>query len=115
MIQNLILQLGIRFSDEEKQKCVSTAREMVKLAILAEEEGVLGLESEVTSNENYSNFIKMGTNLILDAVTPDTMEKIFQHCILSGGYTGTELLEKLIMAEGLLLTSLITQIGRAHV
>ena len=102
-MQNFILNLGVQFSEEEKQKCLPTARKMVHLAMLMHSEGIVGLGEEVSSKDTYSTFMKLGAEFILDCVEPEMMEKIFQHAILSGGFSGADLLERLLVAEGFLV------------
>ena len=101
-MEDLILRLNVQFSDEEKQLCLPIARQMVHLAIVSVEGGILGLESEVLSNDSYSTLTKIGMNMILEPAGSERMKKFFQHVILSGGYKGTDLLERLLIAEGFL-------------
>ena len=102
-MQKFILNLGVQFSEEEKQKCLPTAHKMVHLAMLMHREGVLGLEDEVLSKDTYSTFMKLGVKFILDFIESGLMEKTFQHAILSGGFKGADLLERLLIAEGFLV------------
>jgi len=98
-MQEFILRLGVRFSDEEKRKCLPTAYRLIKLANIAYENGILALEQEVIENGIDSDFMKMGANLIFNGVDPELVEKIFQHSVLSGGYTGADMLDRLLIAE----------------
>jgi hypothetical protein len=98
-IQDFILYLGIQISDEERLKSLPTAIKMVNLAKKVRFEGILSLEDEVVED---NDFMKMGANLVLEGVEVDTIEKILQNSILSGGYTKTDLLDRLIMTQGLI-------------
>jgi len=96
-MQDFILRSGIQFSDEDKQKCLPIAHRMVHLANLSYEEGIFGVYDAATD----SDFMKMAANVVLSTTNRSIIEKILQHYILSNGYTGSDLLEKLIIIEGL--------------
>lgn len=101
-MKDFILQLGLKFSDDEKQECISTAHRIVNLSELAKEFGVLYLEHEVINDNNY---IKLGVNLIVHGVGTEAIETIFQYSILSAGCRGADLLNKLIISQGLISIS----------
>ena len=98
-MQEFILHLELKFSDEEKQKCLPTALRMVNLAYMAESHGILALKNEVTAED--TPFMKMGVDLILEGLTPDVIEKILQLSILSDEYAKTDLLDRLLILQGL--------------
>ena len=106
-MQDFIISLNINlnFSDEEKQKCIPTARKMVHLANFAREQGILGLEEELeTDMTNVTKgdpFMETGINLIINCLDTSIVKEVLQYLILSGGYTGADLLEKLLIAQGL--------------
>ena len=97
--QDFILYSGLQLSDKEKKKCLSTAIRMIDLAKMTRLNGIITLEDEVL---NDTSFLKLGANLILEGTDPTIIEKILHHSIISGGYTKTELLDRLIITEGLL-------------
>ena len=96
--QDFILYLGLQLPDEEKEKCLSTAIRMINLAEIAYLKGIISLEDEVL---NDTTFLKSGINLMLEGIESTLLEKILHHSIISGGYTKTELLDRLIIAEGI--------------
>jgi|GEM_PF-1087449 len=96
-MQDFILRSGIQFSDEDKKKCISIAHRMVYLAHLSYQEGILSIRD--TAND--SEFMKMAVNLTLSNMAPRLIEKTFQYYILSNECSGADLLEKLIIIEGL--------------
>ena len=105
MIHEFILHSGVRFSDEDKQKCLPTARRIVQLADIAGYQGILALENEVLSKDTDSYFMKMGVRAILNGMSSDVMQRIFTNYLLADEYTGADLLDKLLIAEGLWIIS----------
>lgn len=99
IIQDFILYLGTQLTDSEKLECVPTAINMVDLAKKVQRDGILSLENEV---EEHNEFMKMGINLILEGLPVDAIERILHYSILSGGYTNKDLMNKLIMTQGLI-------------
>lgn len=99
-MHNFILSQGIQFTPEEKQRCIPTVHRIVNLINLAWKNGILYLEVEVFEENN--TFMKIGVDLLCNGVTPDLMEKILCSYIAYGNYKGYELLEKLIITQGLL-------------
>ena len=99
-MQDFILCFGVQFSDEEKEKCLPTAHRMIHLANAAYENGILGLQEKVAAD---SDFMKMGVEVVINGMIPGLIEKVLQHAILSGGYTGADLLDKLLITEGSVL------------
>ena len=97
-MQNFVFYLGIQFSDEEKRKCLNTAKRMIGLVDVVRSVGILGLEDEV---ENDTAFMKMGVSLMVNGLPAYYVEKILQNAILSGEYPETHLLDKLIIMQGL--------------
>jgi hypothetical protein len=71
---------------------------MVSLANTARKEGVLALEEKV---QEFSNpFIKMMVMFLVDGVDPDFINDIGETVINAGGHRGKELLEQLIILDG---------------
>lgn len=99
-MQNFILGMGLNLSDDEKEKVILTAYRMLDLTIKAQNKGILPLEYECLDDD--STLFKLGIQLMVNGVDPNFMEKTLQYFILSNGYTGIELLENLLIAEGIL-------------
>lgn len=99
-MHNFILNLGAQFTPEEKKKCFPTAHKMVNLTNVARENGMVALEKEIIREDN--EFLKIGVNLLVNGTTSDLVESILCSFILSGRCEGTELLDKLIVVQGLI-------------
>ena len=91
---------NIRFSEADKENCISAVNKMIELAYIARMKGVLALETEM--EQEQSIFLKTAIGLIIDGTNPEVVEHILQNLILSDDYSGAQLLERLIMAEGIL-------------
>jgi len=98
-MQNFTLYLDAKFSDNEKKESYSTAKRMLKIYNTVRSKGISSLKDE-TAEDN--EFIKIGVNLMLEGLTGDELEKILQNIIWSGGYTGSELLKRLIIMQTLI-------------
>ena len=99
-MQDFILRMGVSFSNDEKERAIPTACRILDLSDIARKNGILGLESECL---NDGMFLRLGIELIVNGADPEFVEKTLQHFILSSGYKGTDLLQSLLIAEGLLL------------
>lgn len=99
-IKELILQLNGNFTDAEKENCVSTIHKIVRLAHLVRADGILGLESEL--EQEPSGFFKTALLLLLNGNAPVTVKQILQNMIVADRYSGSQLLDRLLIAEGVL-------------
>jgi len=99
-LKDFILQLNLAFTDEEKEQCIPTVRRIIKLAKISQANGILSLKHEISEDDD--SFLIMGIDLIADAVHPEYIEKIFQYSILSSRSSGLDLLNKLLISEGIL-------------
>jgi len=96
-----------KFSRSEIDACVCIAKRMLKLLCLVKINGVVSLWDEVDNEHSLKSgdcdFLKSGINMLLLGAGSVAMEKYFSYSILSGGYKGSSLLEKILISEGLLL------------
>ncbi len=99
-MQMLILQLNKSFTDSEKDLCIPIIRGLIELADLSRRKGILALEMEM--HQEQSVFLKTAIGLIVDGTDPVKVKQILQTLILSGNYSGSQLLERLLMTEGVL-------------
>ena len=99
-MKDFILNLNVVYTDEEKEKCIPTVRRIIKLAKISKENGILSLKHEILENDD--SFLIMGIDLISDGVHPEYIEKIFQYAIRTSQSAGADLLNKLLIAEGIL-------------
>jgi hypothetical protein len=90
----------IRVSDDEKRQCLALVSEILALATKGRNFGLLSLGKEA---ENSSPFLlRKGLQLALDGVKSHRARTILELYILTGDYTGKELLERCIILEGVL-------------
>ncbi|MCL1996385.1 MAG: hypothetical protein FWG63_09290 [Defluviitaleaceae bacterium] len=100
-MQKFIQSLNIEFSHEEKQNCYPTARRLIDLFLFSQINGILALRDEV---EKDSKFLKMGINLFLSATADaEAMEQVFCNLILSSSCDNEELLNKLLISQGIIM------------
>jgi len=95
-----ILQLNKHFTHAEKESCIPAIRRVIELATIVRLRGILALEVEM--HEENSTFLKTGLELVLDGVDPELVEQTLQLLILSEDYSGSPLLERLLMSLGVL-------------
>ena len=88
----------IKCSIEEKRECLNLVSELIDLSKVARRNGLLSL---VPYAENNSSFLlRKGLQLVVDGVNPAVTREILESYILSGDYSGKELLERCIVLEG---------------
>ena len=88
----------IKCSIEEKRECLNLVSELIDLSKVARRNGLLSL---VPYAENNSSFLlRKGLQLVVDGVNPQVTREILESYILSGDYSGKELLERCIVLEG---------------
>lgn len=90
----------IQCSTAEKKECMALVAEIVAMANKAKRNGLLSLVQEA---EEASHFLlHKGLQLVLEGVSPQMVKQTLHYYILSGKYHGRELLERCIIAEGVL-------------
>ena len=89
---------NLRFTDEEKDAALPMAIKMVNLGVATRANGIMSLE-EITADE--IDFIRIGANLLLEGQGPVMVERVLQNYILAGNYEGVDLLERLIITQGM--------------
>jgi hypothetical protein len=88
----------IKCSIEEKREFLNLVSELIDLSKVARRNGLLSL---VPYAENNSSFLlRKGLQLVVDGVNPQVTREILESYILSGDYSGKELLERCIVLEG---------------
>lgn len=96
----LLLKLNCRFTNEDKEKCEPVIYKILELANLARTRGILALEIEV--KQEPSIFLKTAIGMVVDGTDPVLVKQVLQNLILADEYSGSQLLERLLMAEGVL-------------
>ncbi len=90
----------IRCSEDEKSECIALVSQIVSMAKLAKRNGLLALVQE--SEAATSFLLRKGLQLVLEGVQPSLVKTTLEYYILSGSYTGKDLLERCIILEGVL-------------
>jgi hypothetical protein len=90
----------IRVSEDEKRECFARVSEILSLAVKGRNFGLLSLGKE--AEECSSFLLRKGLQLALDGVKNHTARNILELYILTGNYTGKELLDRCIILEGVL-------------
>jgi len=99
MLKMMMHLVGNQTLDADKEDCFKSVRRMIDLVKFARMNGILSLEAEIDEEEDI--FIKTGLELVIDGVDPETVDNILSNMILAGGYSGTELLRKIVLAQGI--------------
>ena len=95
----LYLKLNCAFTDAEKEACIPVIKRIVELAQKVRMEGLLSLGDELKTEQNF--FLKTGIGLAVDSIDPETISGILQTLILADNRKGLELLERMIIVEGI--------------
>ena len=90
----------IRVSEDVKRQCLVLISEILHLAEKARSYGLLSLGRE--AEEIPSFLLRKGLQLALDGVNSQTARTILELHILTGDYTGKDLLERCIILEGII-------------
>ena len=90
----------LRVSVEEKRQCFTRVSEILALAIKGRNFGLLSLGKEAEESSLF--LLRKGLQLALDGVKSHTARIILELYILTGDYTGKELLERCIILEGVI-------------
>ena len=90
----------IRCSEDQKSQCIALVSQIVAMAKKAKRNGLLALVQE--AEETNSFLLRKGLQLVLEGVQPALVKTTLEYYILSGRYTGKDLLERCIIMEGVL-------------
>jgi hypothetical protein len=90
----------IRCSEDQKSQCIAMVSQIVAMAKKAKRNGLLALVQE--AEETNSFLLRKGLQLVLEGVQPALVKTTLEYYILSGSYTGKDLLERCIIMEGVL-------------
>jgi hypothetical protein len=90
----------IRCSEDEKSECIALVSQIVSMAKMAKRNGLLALVQEAEAATSF--LLRKGLQLVLEGVQPSLVRTTLEYYILSGTYTGKDLLERCIIMEGVL-------------
>jgi hypothetical protein len=85
-------------SDSEKLQCMKLVSDLVNLSIMARRNGLLSLIQ--VAEQSSSFLLNKGLQLVVDGVTPQVVRNVMESYIISGDFTGKDLLERCIILEG---------------
>ena len=90
----------IKCSKSEKRQCMALVAQIVSMANKAKRNGLLSLVQDAEEATNF--LLRKGLQLVLEGVQPHLVKTTLEYYILSGSYTGKDLLERCIIMEGIL-------------
>ena len=90
----------IQCNEAEKKECMALVARVVTMANKAKRNGLLSLVQEAEETPHF--LLRKGLQLVLEGVNPQMVETTLQQYILSSNLSGKELLERCIIAEGVL-------------
>lgn len=85
-------------SSDEKKECLALVSELVALSKVARRNGLLSLVPYAEKSASF--LLRKGLHLIVDGVNPQVTREVLESYILSGDYSGKDLLERCIILEG---------------
>jgi len=100
MIFDMALWEKTSCSDNEKQKLVPVINTLIALAEKSHHDGLLSLEDVL--DEIGNEFIEKGLQLVLDGTDPEIVSDILMILIQSGNFSGMDLLERMVSADGIM-------------
>jgi AraC-like DNA-binding protein len=102
MLTNMFLTAKEKFTNDDKNRCIPMIKKIIDFSKTSRSYGILALEERL-ERERQPAILVAGINLITDGTDPKWVEKILLNLLVSNGYTGYELLEAMIAAQGILL------------
>jgi hypothetical protein len=85
-------------SDSQKRQCMKLVTYLVNLSIMARRNGLLSLIQ--VAEQSPSFLLNKGLQLVVDGVNPQIVRSVMESYIISGDYSGKDLLERCIILEG---------------
>lgn len=99
-MKNLNISGIIKCSQEEKRECLDTLDKILEVSRKAHKRGLLALEDDACIISN--KFFRKGLELLLYGMEPLALREILENYIIVGNYNGKELLERVLILEGIL-------------
>jgi AraC-like DNA-binding protein len=87
-------------SSQDKKECLELFNTIINYSERVRKHGLLSLEPEI--DKSHSFFMRKSLQFIVDGVEPTYIRNILQNYIFTGNYHGKELLERLLITEGIL-------------
>ncbi|MDR1693511.1 MAG: hypothetical protein LBR72_09155 [Oscillospiraceae bacterium] len=96
----LYARLKPNFSNADKEGCKPLIYRFLDMCKTARLKGLLTLDLEMELEEDF--FLYTAVGMVIDGVAPQTVRSVLEALILSGKYSGSALLRRLLIAEGAL-------------
>lgn len=90
----------IKCTNEEKEHCLNLLENIVDLSRKAHKKGLLALEDNI--QDIPVKFFQKALQLLLYGTEPMLLRDILENYIITGNFTGKELLERILILEGIL-------------
>jgi flagellar motor component MotA len=94
-----IARITDKVTEEEKKRCKETIEELYRFADKARRDGLLSLEDELT--EEMPDFLWIGVRMMIDGEVGELIEKTLRHLLHSRAMSNGEIVERLIIIEGI--------------
>jgi hypothetical protein len=89
------------YSEEEINRCTQVIKTIVSLAHKGQTEGLLSLEQNISELKPF--LLRKGIEILSNGCSPGSLRSILDNYINAGNFTGIELMERIIIREGVLL------------
>jgi flagellar motor component MotA len=90
----------LHFTDDNRRACFETAHTIVAITQDVRRNGLLSLDGKLSSMDSF--FLRTALQLAVDNTSLELIRAIMQNWIISGDYRGKELLERIIILEGVI-------------
>ncbi|MCL2772789.1 MAG: hypothetical protein FWD71_05505 [Oscillospiraceae bacterium] len=95
------IKQNYEFTDEDKKNCLRTFEIMLEITQKLKKNGILSLETDLDS---YGNpFLRKAISLMIDGFDAEQINSILEKHMIFGDYTSKEVLERLLIKEGISL------------
>jgi predicted HicB family RNase H-like nuclease/DNA-binding FrmR family transcriptional regulator len=86
------------FTYEDKKECLKIFQQLLAISQKTRKSGLLALEEDIKKCDNL--YLKEGLELLLDSWQAEAVSEIFDKYIIFGNHTSKEILELLLIKEG---------------
>lgn len=97
----------VQLTREDKQDCLPVIRQLVALAYIARERGLLAMEEEVRDRARYPDaFLRKAVELTVEIADTDKIGRVLDNLIITSKYMGNfHFLKNVVIAETMLSVS----------
>lgn len=90
----------LKSNRQDKNECLELLNTIIKYSEKVRKHGLLSLEPEIDKSQSF--LMRKALQFVVDGVEPTYIRTILQNYIYVGNYHGSELLERLLITEGIL-------------